>query len=233
MMLHAFVDESESKTDYYFLSALILDDQGLSTLNTRLANLLAEETVSDHLAGVEELHGYEMMQQKGDWKGVPFRLATSIYRRALTITNECSLALYIEGIDRNRLSRKYDRPYDPRDLAISYTLERINEFSQRNGDTASVYLDDHHTADEARKNFVAQQQNGTFGLKSSKLEQIHSFDFFDSKEHWGLQAADLCTYIANRHVVQPSSNPKVIKLQNILWSQLEDVVSAGRLRIWP
>lgn len=31
-MLHAFVDESESKTDYYFLSALILDDQGLSQL---------------------------------------------------------------------------------------------------------------------------------------------------------------------------------------------------------
>lgn len=185
-MLHAFVDESESKTDYYFLSALILDDEGLSALNTRLANLLAEETIADHLAGVEELHGYEMMQQKDDWKGVPFRLATNIYRRALTIINECRLALYIEGIDRNRLSRKYDRPYDPRDLAISYTFERINEFSQRNGDTASVYLDDHHTADEARRNFVAQQQNGTLDFKSSKLEQIHSFDFFDSKEYWGL-----------------------------------------------
>lgn len=232
-MLHAFVDESESKTDYYFLSALILDDQGLSQLNKRLGDLLAEETLVDHLKGVEELHGYEMMQQKGDWKEVPFRLATSIYRRALGIINDCSSALYIEVIDRNKQANKYTRLYDPRDLAIGYTLERINEFSQRYGDKASVYLDDHHTAEEARKNFVIQQQVGTFGYRSSKLENVCAFDFFDSRTHWGLQAADLCTYIANRHVVQPSSNPKVVKLQNILWSQLTDVVDAGRLRVWP
>lgn len=232
-MLHAFVDESESKTDFYFLSALILDSEGLSLLNDRLATLLAVETVKGNLNGVEELHGFEMMQQKGDWKGVPFRLAASIYRQALEQIDECASALYIEIIDRNNLERKYSQPYDPRDLAISFILERINEFCEKHDDIAEVYLDEHHTAEEARKNFLRYQSSGTFGYRKSKLDRIKSFEFYDSRQHWGLQAADLCTYMANRQISRPSSNPKVVKLQNLLWRQIGSILDAGRLRVWP
>ncbi|WP_284785817.1 DUF3800 domain-containing protein [Corynebacterium rhinophilum] len=233
-MLYSYVDESASQNDdYYLLSALILDEKGKSQLEKGLSDLLAAETEQDHLWGIEELHGYEIMQQKGDWSHVPFRLSINVYNRALSIINDSASALFVECINRSKQERRYVRPYDPRDLAISFTLERINEFCTWNEEKSHVLLDDHYTAEESRKNFIKYRTDGTFGYKSSKLARVESFDFYDSKTKWGLQAADLCTYIANRIISKPSTNPKVVKLQNNMWNRLDSIKEAGQIRIWP
>lgn len=233
-MLYSYVDESASQNDdYYLLSALILDEKGKSQLEKGLSDLLAAETEQGHLWGIEELHGYEIMQQKGDWSHVPFRLSINTYNRALSIINDSASALFVECINRRKQEKRYVRPFDPRDLAISFTLERVNEFCTGNEENSHVLLDDHYTAEESRKNFMKYRTDGTFGYKPSKLDRVTSFDFYDSKTRWGLQAADLCTYIANRVISKPSTNPKAVRLQNDMWNRIRTIREAGQIRIWP
>lgn len=232
-MLHAFVDESESNADYFFLSALIVKDEKLPDLNTALDDLIAQYAATTAVPNDAELHGHDMMQQTCDWEGLPLKLCSSVYLKAMGIINKYAEVLYIECIDRKTQAQRYRYVYNHRTVCIGYILERINEFAQSRRDTATVYLDDHYTAEEGRKEFVHYRQNGTFGYKRSKLQQIASMDFHNSREYRGLQAADLCTYIANRIHTQKDAHPKVVKLQNKLWGAVKDIRDQGRYRIWP
>lgn len=232
-MLHAFIDESESNADYFFLSALIVKDENLPALNQALDDLMTQYGATTAVPADAELHGHDMMQQSCDWDGLPLKLCSSVYLKAMGIINQHAEALYIECIDRNAQAQRYKILYNHRTVCIGYILERINEFAHRRNETATVYLDDHYTADEGRKEFVNYQQCGTFGYKSSKLARIVSMDFHDSREYRGLQAADLCTYIANRVHTQKTAHPKVIKLQDKLWGAVKDIRNRGWYRIWP
>ncbi|MCG7438667.1 DUF3800 domain-containing protein [Corynebacterium freneyi] len=232
-MLHAFVDESESDADYFFLSALIVKEDELEPLNRALDDLMVQYSTSTPIPAAAELHGHDMMQQKCDWKGLPVRLCAAVYLKAMTIIDEHATALYVECIDRVAQSECYARPFNHRTISIGFILERINEFAEKHDETVTVYLDDHYTAEEGRKEFVNYKANGTFGFRSSKLARIDSLDFYDSRAHRGLQAADLCTYIANRILTQKAAAPKVVKLQNQLWGRVSTIRDRGRYRVWP
>ena len=83
-MLHAFIDESEHKDKYFTLTVLIVEDENLLRLEQELDALLADYAETTGCVNIDaELHGYDMMQQKRDWDGVPIRIARSIYLRAL------------------------------------------------------------------------------------------------------------------------------------------------------
>lgn len=129
-MLHAFVDESESDADYFFLSALIVKEGELEPLNRALDDLMVQYSTSTPIPAAAELHGHDMMQQKCDWKGLPVRLCAAVYLKAMTIIDEHAAALYVECIDRVAQSERYARPFNHRTISIGFILERINEFAE-------------------------------------------------------------------------------------------------------
>lgn len=233
-MLHAFIDESEHQDHYFILTALIVRDEDLPALEAELLDLVVDYalTVGTRMDG--ELHGYDLMQQKCDWKGVPFRITSSIYAKAMGIINRHASALYIETINRDaHRARGYRYLFNHRTIAISYLLERVNEFAAKNQTEACAYLDDHYTAPAGRKEFVQYKANGTFGYKSSKLAHIKELDFHDSRSMFGLQAADLCCYVYKRKLTATNAHPKARKLNDKLWESICDIRRAGRQRIWP
>ncbi|WP_290599303.1 DUF3800 domain-containing protein [Lawsonella sp.] len=236
-MYHAFIDESECGTHHFFLTALIVNDANLDSLNSALDGLMLIASMTEtgkHLDPTTELHGYDMMQQKRDWKGQPLRFCASIYKQALGITRAFADAVYTEGIDRKHLERRYgSRAYDPRSIAISYLLERVNEYCIRKNDTVVAILDDHYTAPEGRKSFIRYKDQGTFGYRSSCLPQIMSIDFRDSRSIRALQAADLCCYTINRYYTRRDVSARVAKTQEIFMKQIDPLIRKGRIRIWP
>lgn len=232
-MLYAFIDESEHQDKYFILTALIVRDENLDNLNQGLANLLAQYATTTGTPEHGELHGYDLMQQKGDWAGFPLRLTSSLYLKALEIINKQCETLYVETIDREEQRKRYKTVFNHRSLAIGFILERVNEFALRHREEVLTYLDDHYTAPAGRKEFIAYKATGTFGYKSSRLEAIRELDFFDSRSMFGLQAADLCCYAYQRNLCARKSHPKTVKLQEKMWTSLADIRSNGRVRIWP
>lgn len=232
-MLHAFIDESEHHDKYFILSALIVTDEKLRELENDLDFLVFKYFLTTDVRPKSELHGYDMMQQKGDWKGIPMGITSSIYLKALDIINDHAEALFIETIDREAQRARYKYPYNPRRIAIGYILERVNGFARVNDQKARAYLDDHYTAPEGRKEFVQYKSIGTFGYKSSKLESIEEMDFYDSREKIGLQASDLCCYAYQRKLCAKEVNPRVKRLQGKMWNSIRDIRFAGQERIWP
>ncbi|HJG63998.1 MAG TPA: hypothetical protein K8U83_04350 [Corynebacterium stationis] len=65
-MLHAYIDESEHKTRYFCLSALMITEENLVLMELELKQLLFEYAITTPVSIYSELHGYDMMQQKKD-----------------------------------------------------------------------------------------------------------------------------------------------------------------------
>ncbi|MHC9669580.1 DUF3800 domain-containing protein [Corynebacterium diphtheriae] len=234
MLLHAFIDESEYRDKYFILSALIVEDDKLKQLNSDLKALLSDYCRGDtNVAPTYELHGYDLLQRKGDWKNIRMNIAASIYKRALGVINQHGAAIYFETIDREAQRQRYQRVYNHRSMAIGYILERVNEYAEEHGNIANAYLDDHYTAPEGRKEFIEYRDKGTFGYKSSKLVNIKKMEFYDSKSLFGLQASDLCCYIYQRNLCATDASPRAQQLQDKLWSIFAELRSSGQSRIWP
>ncbi|MGI0542777.1 DUF3800 domain-containing protein, partial [Corynebacterium aquatimens] len=126
-MLHAFIDESEHRDEYFTLTALIVTEENLPHLERELDALIAQYATTTQLVeSTAEFHGYDIMQQKCDWDGVPLNIATSIYLKALGIINRWASAMFVETIDRRAQEKKYRYVFNARKVAINYILERVD-----------------------------------------------------------------------------------------------------------
>lgn len=211
----------------------MITEENLALMEWELKQLLFEYAITTKVSIYSEFHGYDIMQQKKDWHGIPVGIASSIYLKALGIINRHADALYIETIDRVAQAKRYRYLHDHRTIAIGYILERANEYAYRKNEKVVAYLDDHYTAPEGRKEFVQYKATGTFGYKSSRLAHIEELYFEDSRSKMGLQASDLCCYIYQRVLCVENPSPRVKKMQDKMWHALEDIRVNGRQRIWP
>lgn len=211
----------------------MITEENLVLMELELKQLLFEYAITTPVSIYSELHGYDMMQQKKDWQGIPMGIASSIYLKALGIINKYADALYIETIDRNAQQKRYKYVHDHRTIAIGYILERANEYAFRKDEKVVAYLDDHYTAPEGRKEFVQYKATGTFGYKSSRLAHIDELHFEDSRSKIGLQASDLCCYIYQRILCVQNPSPRVKKTQDKMWNAISEIRANGRQRVWP
>lgn len=202
-----------------------MEDENLLRLEQELHALLTDYAETTGYVNINaELHGYDIMQQKRDWDGVPIGIARSIYLRALGIINRLASAMFVETIDRHEQAKKYRTPYNPRTVAIGYILERVDEYASKRNEIAKCYLDDHYTAPEGRKEFIEYKAKGTFGYRSSKLANIEEMEFYDSR--------------LKRRLNVKAGNPTMLATQEKMWGLLNASLKAvgsefGRRRTKP
>ena len=237
--MYAFIDESTRNEDFYFLGAVVVDDAQYQRLEDDLDMLLIH--YENHHPPIErhhELHGSAIMRAAdAPWRYVPKRLCIQLFREALEILESSGARIYIEGINIGKLhERGYSWTHPPREVAFNYLFERINECCTTVEPMVKVFADEHHTSEVSVSNFRNYKEFGTFGYKSSKLNNIHpNFVFLPSHDSRALQAADLVTYLFNRLRTIVEADERAHKAKLDLWNIIKPAISGqrGRGRIWP
>lgn len=184
---------------------------------------------------LQELHGNEILAGRKQWKKVPLRARFGIFTEALAVIEQSGMCIHLEGIDITRQHERYKYPTPARELALSHLLERINECAmRRNQSLVTVYADEHHTQETSRSNFQRYRTLGTYGYKSSKLQQIKdNIEFIDSHSSRVMQGVDLITYLYNRRTTIQEKDERAERQKREMWRTIQPAVQRGNMRVWP
>lgn len=200
MKLKLYVDESYQK-DHYYAAGILVDDATEAELNRRLFGLAASVATELKLDSLPEFHAHELMNARGDWKGlnkdVGKRIA--ILRRLAIEVKDSGVRAIIEGVDVDRLNARYRYPDSPYEVVLRHMLERVDDRCARHGHDCQVFADMIDRKEDFIEAIAGYTRVGTPGYRSSMLTSIEQpINYIDSKNHYGIQAADLVAYVVRR-----------------------------------
>lgn len=234
--LTAFIDESERDQDYYFLGALVCNENQAAYITAMFDALLVEYGETFPAIGpATELHAHRIMAGRGPWKNVPIRARISLFTRCLAVIADSGACFHVEGVDRNRLAaRAYRTEFPPREIALTYLLERVDTCASRKRTLARLIADEHHTHETSQTNFKEYQDTGTWGYRSTTLARlVPPIEFVDSMDHRPLQASDMATYLYNRKRTYRERDERAVEAKVRMADALRPAVNRGSHRIWP
>ena len=235
----AFIDESERAGKFYFLGALVCTQNQASEISAGLDALLERYSKSFfELHPSIELHGSEMMRNNtSPWREVPFKARCDIYDSALRTIVNSGARYFVEVVDVVRHQIKdYATPFAPREIAFTYLLEKINKCVTVDDSIVKIFADEHHTSETSASNFARYQLLGTWGYKSSKLQNLDpDITFSRSSDSRELQAADLLTYLVNRHQTIVETTHQASHQKERHWNSMKPITQSprGSIRVWP
>jgi len=140
------------------------------------------------------IHGYDMMNCIGDFECLQDINVRNIFLNRLTkIIESTNFILISTVIDKKRLLEKYSNALNPYELALKYSLERVQRFmSERNQDNKTA-----HILVESRDKYSnLKLKNAFIKIKNGENWNQNKFNFeieFVNKKSnsTGLQIADL------------------------------------------
>jgi hypothetical protein len=144
---------------------------------------------------------------------------------------------FLEIVDVVRHGAKdYSTPFAPREIAFTYLLEKINKCATIDDPIVKIFADEHHTSATSVSNFARYQLLGTWGYKSSKLQNLDpDLVFMRSSDSRCLQAADLLTYLTNRYRTIIETTPIARHEKDRHWNSMKPITQTprGSIRVWP
>lgn len=200
-MLCAYIDESYIEGNVHLVGALVLDSQQVDRLTLGLEEILWKTNRShpEVPLGIE-FHGQNLFQRTDEWSCLRAKpaVAFAVYRRALRLIAQVGGAWFIGGVRRiDRLASRYATPWPPHQIALQYSLELVHDYASSRGEQVQVVAD--QVPDQAHHEARIQQfqtAGRTPGWRAASLDSIvMPFRWEDSRDHSGLQAADLLTYV--------------------------------------
>lgn len=222
-VLLCYVDESYTH-DHYYLAALVCpDDQALS-LTEALDAVVARAAASfEGLHPEMELHGYEMMQAKGQWSPLAklTRARIGVYDQALSAIAAHQVRVFVQGIHpSSRLRNRH-----PHSLALAYLLEHLDEYAAGTEQRALVIADEPGQYDqqhEYRSDLDHYRSTGTGGYKPRKIRRIvDTLHFAPSRASRLVQASDLIAFLFHRLRTKPDGDARAVRVNQTLWSRLD------------
>ncbi|WP_045745945.1 hypothetical protein [Actinoplanes rectilineatus] len=97
-MLLAYLDESYS-TDWYYMAALLCDGPGAQAIPSALDAAVDKAVKTFGVPENAELHGYELFNGTGWWRGVPVRARIGVYNEAFAAIGSHGAALVLRGMN--------------------------------------------------------------------------------------------------------------------------------------
>lgn len=220
-MLFSFIDESARDNAFYFLGAIVVNEQQHESLTIGLDQLLIDyEANHPPITRNVELHGSAIMRGvEFPWKSIPKSLSMKLFKNALQIIERTSPIMLIEGIRLQDLNQNHNEIIlTPREVAFRNLLERMNICASNAESFVKVFADNHHTSQISISNFKKYIDYGTLGRSSSKLKNIHpKIEFINSNLSRGLQAVDLLTYLFNRVHTIEETKTKTSRAKAEMW----------------
>lgn len=215
-MLHAYIDESYLAGNVHLIGALVLEPQQVDRLKIEFEQIIwkTNRAHSSVPLGIE-LHGQNLFQRTEEWACLrdKAKVAHAVYRTALHRIHQVGGAWFIGGVRRiERLQDRYVDPWPPHQIALQYALELVHEYAVEKGERVQIVADQvpdqaHHEARIGAFQNIGQ----TPGWKKASLASLEMpFQWENSRDHSGLQAADLLTYVYLRKRFVKNEHPSVV-----------------------
>lgn len=194
-----FVDESGTDNlkkfkddDRYFVLAFCIFDKNYYAQKAvpKFQKLKFETFGHDQTV----IHGYDMMNCVGDFKCLQDSKLRGVFLTRLTeIIESTNFILISTVIDKKLLNERYTTPQNPYDLALKYSLERIDKFMVERNQLDKTT----HIIIESRDKISNQKLENAFnriknGENWNKIQFKFEIEFISKKSNsTGLQIADL------------------------------------------
>ncbi|WP_337062444.1 DUF3800 domain-containing protein [Kineococcus sp. G2] len=146
-----------------------------------------------------ELHGNEIWNGTGYWKGKSPVELLSVYSDAIQVLKDLDIGIAHASIRKERLNSRYNGEFDTNAylLALQFLLEKLDRYSMDN----KIVIADEQKEHELRAvSMVADLQDwGNGPVPGRKLETIiDSIHFVNSRLSPGVQMADIVAYALQR-----------------------------------
>ncbi|MBM7824227.1 hypothetical protein JOD55_000054 [Arcanobacterium pluranimalium] len=222
-----FVDESYNAGHYYIAGVLATASQ-LADLESRFLKIASYYQIVNNLPHLPEFHGHSIMTGRDDWVAVNGNFGSSItlLHRLTTAISQSGVEIFIEGVDTKRLNDRYKYPDPPHEICLRHLLERINEHLYHTSEVCKVIADT--VPDEATYQQRIEYYCGalTLGYRSQKLLHIDpTINFVDSRNHFGVQSADIVAYLHRRLNENTSSSKSTKRACQRVYKPLQDNIS--------
>ncbi|AGL15780.1 DUF3800 domain-containing protein [Actinoplanes sp. N902-109] len=223
-MLLAYLDESFSK-DWYFMAALLCDDAGARRIGSGLDSVVAKAVRNHGVPPDAELHGYELFQGYGWWRGVPPRVRISVYDQAFQVIADHATAVLLRGMDCAGQRRRYAQPVPPHSLVLGHLLERVDDFCRATDEHVLTIADEVGEQAKHREDLVRYRQHGTSGYRARKLTRIiDTLYFAPSNASRLIQAIDMVVFLYRRIECHTENDPRAKRANDVLWQRIEPLV---------
>jgi hypothetical protein len=206
-MYLAYLDDSESHDKrYQIVAGVIVQDRTFSRLESELAFVI-EEYVPEELRANFEFHASDLFQCRGAFRDLDQTRAFKILAQCANRITELKLPVVYGAVDVDRHRKTIMGNAEPISVGFRICAMAIEAWLEANAndDLGILVFDDTQKKDvkiaiqeafrHCRKTVISSPPDR--GL----LPHIHDDLYFgDSAFSFGIQAADVCAYLINRHL---------------------------------
>lgn len=221
-MLLAYVDESYSASRYY-IAAVVVDEARAIPL-TKALDAVALAATAHGATSDAELHGHDIFHGKHDWEGLELkpRARIGVYNSAFQTLADNDVRIFVSGVDVDRLHQRYAAPDPPHSIALTFLLERLDEYAAREDELVLVIADEVGGQDSYRRSLWEYQHYGTWGYRARKLARIvDTIHFAPSSSSRLVQAADLVAFFYRRLQDHTETDDRAKRANEALWNRIE------------
>lgn len=229
-MWFAYMDEAgntgrnleDSSQPIHLILTLAIDESKVALVHEHIRDTARRHCRHDCREDDFEFHGKDLFAGEGYFAGMSPAKRIEIYDDVLKGIEMADGHVVIRGVHKDRLRRRYTKPFHPHDIALMFTIESIERLAQ-DLDCRMLLIADEakEIEDAALRDLANYQELGTsWGWNTEQIDHIvDTIHFVPSHRNPAIQLVDCATFIAgrkrkiDRRLVAPNS------AVNDLWTQ--------------
>lgn len=217
-----------------WICGLLIDPKKLANLAPIFTMLLDSFSLWD--CTLEEFHAKDIWQLNGTLskKAIPRDARISLIGLLLRVSAELCIGGVAIRIPIPTLIQKTKRNRTPYDWALEFALERASSIGKCINITDITVV-----ADQVGKPLVhinalrLYKEYGTGGYYPKNLENITDIRFADSKKEFGVQLADIVTYIFSRSIKDTKDKDLVARFRDNFIRYMRNNGKSLAMYSWP
>jgi hypothetical protein len=230
----AYIDESDHGLSYWVYSLVVSESEILNLQNT-LNEYAASLPIKYHIDSSSEFHGYDILNGVGDWADLKndYSAQMEIFENLIYIILSYDIRFIAKGVSRSRFVPRYgDSLSDIHHAALTWNIEKIQNFVSRESSIAIVIADETTNEEIHQRNISLYRTIGTFGWDSTALKHFADTLYFcPSKTSRLLQAVDILAY-AHKVGTTQHLDPRSQAFYNRMWATISDSRKIEYLGLW-
>jgi hypothetical protein len=224
-MFLGYLDESYAVGDHYSLGLLLVPEQHVAELNAGLRAIAGEMALPAGLGQAPELHGHDVLQGAGEFRGVDIDLRFAAYWDTLSRIAAVQPILIIIEVPWVAAAGRADLAH--------HRLQGVEALLEMAEATC--------IAEDARVLIVADREEGTEPAVDQALDALQQrcaatgqtcrilerVLFQDSHKWPGIQACDMALYIFERRKGDGARDPRATRKNRRLWELIQPWARMG------